>query len=266
MRRRLAALALVIAPATAVAQEGEPRFCPNRPDLGASACTTDPGRLLVEVSGADWQRDDTAAMREDRMVAGDLLARMGVGPRTELQFSWLAFGRVRTLDKASGMIDTVSGTGDIRLVVRQNLRNPDGDGLSFAVEPFVTLPVGKAPIGAGDWGAGAVIPVAYDLGAGFGITFTGTLAAEVDEDEQGRHFAGNGTLGLGYDLTETVSAVAEVSVTRDEDPAGVTTQVLVAASLAWQPRPGRQIDLLAVAGLTRDSPDVRLVFGGAILF
>lgn len=262
--KRLVLAAALVAPAAAGAQDA--RFCPNRPDLGASACTTDPGRLLVELSGVDWERSDTVDAREDRVAAGDLLARLGVGPRTEVQLSWAAYNRVRTRDKATGSIDTVTGTGDIRLGVRQNLRNPDGDGLSFAVEPFVTLPVGTDGIGAGDWSAGMVLPVAYDLGNRFGLSFTGTLQAAVDEDGQGRHFLGDATLGLGYDLSETVSAVGEIAVTRDDDPLEPRTEWVGALSFAWQPRPNRQIDVLAVAGLNRDAPDFRLVVGGAVRF
>jgi hypothetical protein len=221
---------------------------------------------MVELSGIDWQRDDTAATREDRFVAGDLLARFGIGPATEVQLGWTAAGRVRTRDKVTGAVETTEGTGDVRLAVRQNLRNPDGDGLSFAIEPFVTLSLGRTPIGTGDWSAGAVIPVTFDLGKGFGLSFTGTLAADVDEDGDGRHFGGNGTLGLSYDLSDAVAAVAEMSVTRDDDPVGAVTEVASAVSLAWQPSPNRQIDILAVAGLNRDTPDFRLVLGGAVLF
>lgn len=38
--------------------EDEPRFCPTRPSLGGSSCTTEPGRVHFEISALDWQRDD----------------------------------------------------------------------------------------------------------------------------------------------------------------------------------------------------------------
>ena len=264
--KRLALALAVITATPAWAQADEPRFCPNRPDLGSSTCTTDPGRLLVELSGVDWQRDESATMREDRIAAGDLLARFGISPRSEVQVSWTSFVRVRTRDKGTGVVDTVTGSGDIRLGLRRNLQNQDGSGLSFAVEPYVTLPVGRESIGAGDWSAGAVIPASYGLGRQTSLLFTGTLSAAVDEDGRGRHFAANGTIGLGRTLTDTLSGVAELSITRNQDPAGAATEAFGAASLAWQPRPNRQLDVLAIIGLKRDLPDLRLVFGGAVLF
>jgi hypothetical protein len=260
----LAAVALAAGiPASA---QDEPRFCPNRPDLGASGCTTKPGEVQVEWSTLDWERDDSADGREDSFLAADVLARIGVGSRTELQIGWSPFGRVRTRDAATGAIETVRGVSDVRLAVRQSLSGQDGKGLSFGIEPFVTVPVGRVPIGRGDWGAGLVVPADYDLGGSWTLGATAQVEAAVDEDGAGRHLAYSGILGLGRALSDRVSVSAEVMVAQDDDPLEPTTQLLGAASFAWQPTKRFQLDLLATAGLNRDTPDVRLVTGGAILF
>lgn len=265
MMKRLAATLVLLAATPAVAQE-EPRFCPNRPSLGSSACTTDPGRVQMEASAFDWERDDTADERSDTIVAGDFLARFGVAPSTEVQVGWTAYGHARVRDKATGRISTESGTGDVLLAVRQNLRNADGDGFSFGIQPQVILPVGGEAIGAGDWGAGVLVPVSYDLSDALNLQFTGEADAAVDEDRDGRHLAYSGIVGLGYQLSKAVTLVGEVQVERDNDPADHQTRALAAGSIAWQPRSGLQLDLLAVAGLNHDAPDLRIVTGGAILF
>ncbi len=256
----------MLAATPAFAQADEPRFCPNRPSLGASACTTEPGKVQVELSGVDWQRDDTADSREDTVITGDLLVRFGLGAQTEAQVEWAGYGHVRTRDKATGAVDTQSGAGDIRLALRQNLKSPDGSGLSYGVEPFVTLPVGRAPIGDGDWGAGVMVPVTYDLTEKWNLAFTGQAEAAPDEDRDGRHLAYSGIIGLGYALDKKWTAVAELSVARDDDPVEAHTEIVAAGSLAWQPRTGLQLDMLGTAGLNHDAPDFRLVTGGAILF
>lgn len=261
-------IALILAQAAALAATApEPRFCPNRPDLGSSVCTTEPGRVLVEVSGIDWTVSNDADMREDRILAGDLLVRVGVGPSTEVQLSWTPFGHVRTRDKVTGEVARTRGVGDVRLGVRQHLTGPNGDGsgLAVALESFVTLPVGRAPVGDPDWSAGLVLPVSYDLGSGWGVLFTGEAAATPD-DAGDRRLAMGATLGLEREISEQVSAVVELSLNREGGPATATTELVTALSVGWQPRPGLQLDILGVAGLNRAAADFQVQVGGAILF
>ncbi|MEH3035998.1 MAG: transporter [Sphingomonas adhaesiva] len=254
-------------PMIAAAQGDDPiRFCPNRPSLGASGCTTLPGQVQIEMSSLDWERGDDGETRTDTMLAGDIVARFGVGPATELQLGWTALGGVRMRDRTSGAVTRQNGVGDVTLGVRQALSGPDGKGLSSALQPYVTLPVGGGAIGAGDWSAGVVVPVAYAIDDTWSVDFTGQLAAQADQDRHGRHVDVSGVVGLGYALTGSLTAVAEFSVERDDDPAGVTTPMLGAASLAWQPGAHTQLDVLAVAGLNHDAPDLRLVLGGAVGF
>ena len=265
MRRWLLASALLVA-TPAFAQADEPRFCPNRPSLGSPACTTEPGHVLAEFSALDWQRDDSIDSREDQMLAGDLLARIGVGPSTEVFVGWTAYGHDRTRDKASGAVDAAGGTGDVTLGLRQNLHNPDGKGFSLAVQPFVTLPTGREPIGVGDYQLGVILPVTYDLSDSLNLAFTGEVDDAADGSRDGHHLEYSGIIGVSYQVSEQLTAVGELSLAREDDPDARKTTALAAASLAWQPRKGLQLDVLAVAGLNREAPDVRLALGGAVLF
>ncbi|WP_121117373.1 transporter [Croceibacterium ferulae] len=265
-RASILASATLCALPAAAQDSGDLRFCPNRPSLGASACTTDPGHVQFEVSALDWQRDDNAQEREDQLLVADLLARTGIGPQTEMQIGWTAFGTARLRDKPTGDVSRDNAVGDVRFAVRQNLRNPDGAGLSFGIEPFVVLPVGGAPIGSGDWEAGAMVPVTYDLSPSLNLAFTGQVAALADEDGDGRHLNTSGIIGLGCQLSDAVTWTSEVSMERDDDPVGDETYVLAAQSLAWQPTKRMQLDVLAAAGLNQATPDIRIALGGAILF
>lgn len=260
------AAALLGLPALAAAQEAGPRFCPNRPSLESSACVVPQGRVVVEMSVADWELDDSADERDDTILGGDFQARLGVGPATELQLSWTPVAYARTRDKASGSIDRVARAGDVRLAVRQNLRNPDGKGLSYGVEPFVTLPVGRAPVGAGDWGAGVVLPVTYDLTGQVNIGFTGELDAAPDQDGDGRHVQYSGIAAASFDLADNLTATLEGELIRDRDPVGHTTQALAGLGFQWKVQPLRALYAEAVGGLNHDSPDIRLYAGFAALF
>jgi len=259
----LSAVIVAAVPASALAQDG-PRFCPNQPSLESSACTTELGRVHLEISAIDWQLDKGGDTRTDTIVAGDLLVRAGIGPSTELQFGWSPVGRVR--EREAGQVTRRTRVGDVTLGIRHAFAGADGTGLSYGIQPFVTLPVGRTPVGAGTWGAGVVLPVTYDVADGVTVGFTGELDAQPDEDGTGRHFATNGVAGVAVGVTDTFSLTFEGQVVRDDDPQGATTQAFAATGVLWKVAPTRAFYAEAIAGLNRDSPDLHVYAGAAFLF
>jgi hypothetical protein len=262
MRRELALVALLAA--TPAWAQDDPRFCVNRPSLVDTPCTVEPGHVLVEIGAVDWTLDRQGRSREDTIEIGDVQARIGFAGHAELQLGWTAYGHDRQRGPSS--VETANGVGDVRIGVRRNLVHPDGKGFSVALEPYVTAPAGGRAIGAGDWGYGLVVPTNFDLSDRLSFQVMGSVDAAVDEDRSGRHLSYSGDWGLGYELTDALIAVAEVQVVADTDPSGHRTQSTAAVSLAVQPSKRTQLDVLVGAGLNRDTPDLRLGFGGAVLF
>lgn len=259
----LFAMALLV-PAIAHADDQDRDYCPARPGLGTPACTMAPGQVSVETSLGDWTLDKQGGDRTDTVLIGDTSVRIGLTDTIEAQVGWTPLGIVR--ERSGGIVNRATRTGDATLGIKANLRNPDGSGLSVAVQPFVTLPVGRAPIGAGDWGAGLVVPITYDLSKTVNLEVTPEVDAAVDQDGRGRHLAYSGVIGVGFALNDAVTFTLEDQLVRDEDPSGATTQDLVSASLAWMPRKTLQLDVGAVAGLDRNAPDVELYAGIARRF
>lgn len=257
--KKVACAVLLLVPTTAFAEDRD--YCPTRPGLGTTPCTIAPGHVSVEVALADWTLEQDSTQRGDTVLVGDSLVRFGVSDSIEAQFGWTPFGHVRTRDKLAGTIDTANRVGDATLGIKANLLHPDGSGVSAAVQPFVTIPVGRAPLGAGDWGAGVVVPITFDLSDRVNLSTTTEADAAVDQDGHGRHFAVSETLGLGFRLSKALTATIEGQVLRDEDPAGSTTQGLASLSLAWMAKDNLQFDVGAAAGLDRDAPDMELYVG-----
>jgi len=259
MKRAILGLMFVAAPA--LADDGLRELCADRPGLDTPACTVDAGHLQVELGLGDWTLDKQADSRTDTIGIGDISARYGLGTRTEIRLGWSAYGHVRTRDRASGAIDHLSGVGDVTLGLKQNLAHPDGNGFALALLPYATLPTGKNGVGAGDWGAGLLIPVSYDLSDALTLEATPEVDAAVDEDGNGRHWAYGGAAGLGIKLSEKISVSIEAQLIRDNDPSGHATQALSGIFLAWQPKDRMQFDVGAQAGLNRNTPDAELYFG-----
>lgn len=258
MKKAAFALLMVI-PAAAHAEDRP--YCPTRPGLGTTPCTIAPGHVSVETALADWTLSQDSTQRSDTILIGDSFVRLGLSNTIEAQIGWTPFGHVRTRDKLTGKVDRADRAGDVTLGFKANLHDPDGSGVSIAVQPFFTLPVGRAPLGAGDWGAGVVVPVTFDLSDTLNFATTTEADAAVDGDGHGRHFAVSETLGLGVKLGKALTVSVEGQLLRDEDPAGKTTQGLASLSVAWAAKDNLQLDVGGGAGLNRDAPDVELYIG-----
>jgi hypothetical protein len=248
--------AAMLAATPAAAQD----YCPDRPGLGTWPCVIAPGKVSVETGLLSWERDDTDSERTDTILLADTLARIGVTEKVEVQLGWSPYGFVRTRDKAGGGVTTGEGIGDVSLGLKAMLAQPEGNGLALAVLPRVTLPVGGAAIGAGDWSASLLLPVAYDLDDILYLQLTPEIDAAVNASGSGRHLAYSATLGLGaaWAMFETT---LEFQALRDDEPEGAQSQAFVAVSASWMPSPHWQLDIGFNGGLTAASPDARL-YGG----
>lgn len=258
MKKATFALLMVI---SAAAHAEDRAYCPTRPGLGTTPCTIAAGHVSVETALTDWTLSQDSTQRSDTLLIGDSFVRLGLSDTIEAQIGWTPFGHVRTRDKFTGKVDRADRAGDIALGFKANLHDPDGSGVSIAVQPFVTLPVGRAPLGGGDWSGGVVVPITFDLNDTLNFATTTEADAAVDGDGHGRHFAASETLGLGVKLSKTLAVSIEGQLLRDEDPAGKTTQGLASLSFAWAAKDNLQLDVGGVAGLNRDAPDVELYIG-----
>ncbi|MGV3769415.1 MAG: transporter [Sphingobium phenoxybenzoativorans] len=257
------ALLACTVPASAQTLDSQPLrdLCADRPGLDTPPCTVDKGHLVMETGLGDWTHEKDADTRTSTLTAGDLLLRLGVTDDMEVQAGWTAFGHVRERDRETGALTHRSGTGDLTLAVRQNLRNPDGSGFSAAVMPYVTLPTGGQATGAGDTAFGLLIPLSFSLSDRITLSLTPQADAAVDEDRNGRHLAYGSVAGLGVDLTDSLTGALEFQATRDDDPSGHMTQALASLSFGWQPGDNIQFDIGGVAGLNHDSPDAEIYAG-----
>jgi hypothetical protein len=241
-------------------EEEEEALCADRPGLASSTCTVEPGRTQVELA-VDWSFQEEGDSRTDTILAGDTVVRVGIDEQTELQAGWTAYGHVR--ERISGVVTRDDGVGDAFVGVRRGVY--ERNGFSAALQGRVSLPIGGNAIGAGDWGAELLVPLGLERG-GVELLVTPAIAAAPDSDGDGRHLAYGLTAGIGFNLSERLSAVLDLSVARDDDPLDATTTVLAAIAFALEVSKNFQLDAGAVFGLNRDSPDLELYVGAASRF
>jgi hypothetical protein len=262
MRLALLTGFFALALATPAHAQEEEALCPDRPGIASGPCTVEPGRVHLELQ-IDWSFQDDGEERVDTLLAGDALVRLGLDERTELQLGWTPYGHVRTRN-ASG-VERSDGAGDVSVGLRRRMY--EQGSYAAGLQATVTLPVGGSAIGAGDWGAELLVPMSLDAGR-VELLITPSIAAAVDEDGSGRHLAYGIAVGAGFSpfLSERLTAVLDLALYRDEDPAGHSTEALLGLALAWQLNPNLQLDAGAIIGLNADSPDLEIYVGGAKRF
>ena len=261
MHRILLAFPLILMAAPAAAQDGD--FCADRPGLGTPACTMPPGQVMVELGLAGWDHSADQATIEDDLAYGNLLVRIGIDDQTEIEAGFGGYGTARSRDRLSGTLSRSHGLGDVSIAVRRSVSGPGGP---VALHVYATFPTGADGIGAGEWGAGALLPINLNLPAGFELDITPEVDAAVNAGGNGRHLAWGGVAGLGHPLAHNLAAEAEIGAWRDNDPAGHATDVRAALSLAWQAGKNWQIDLEGDAELSAAAPRHSLLVGMARRF
>jgi hypothetical protein len=267
MSRLFAALAcaLVALAGRAQAEDGPRDLCANRPGRGSPPCVLDVGRFQVEMSFADVTHDREAGVTTDTTLLGDLAFRLGVTPTAEVQVAISPY--VRQSEKDVSGSSHASGYSDLTLAWRQSLKNPDGSGVSLAIQPFVTAPVGKSGFGAGAWQGGVVMPMAFPLPNGFGFALTPQLALVRNQAHDGTHLNSSLVAGLSHPVGE-LSLGSELYVGYNDDPAGNVTQATFDLLAAWTPKALKdtQFDVGTNLGLNHQTPDYEIYAGVAHRF
>lgn len=255
LARFVLAAGLIAVAAPAAAQD----LCADRPGKATPSCVVDPGAVQVETSVIDWSRSDDGATRDDDLLFGDTLVRWGVADAIELRGAFTSYEHDRM--RGPGGVTIARGFGDFGLSAKWRAVDGGDKGVSIALLPSVTLPVGDKAVSQGTWSADLTVPIDVPLADKWSLDLSPTLSAAADEDGNGRHFAYAGAASLGYAISDAVSLSGELWAQRDNDPAGHTTQASADLLLAWQPAKDWQLDLSGYAGLTQATPDMELIAG-----
>lgn len=261
-----AVVAVTLLTSSTVYAEGADRdLCANRPGRGSPPCVLDVGRFQIEASVVDFAHDKQAGVTSETTLIGDLALRYGVTPSAEIELAWSPY--VQAYQKNATGSSRASGYGDLTLAFRQSLLHPDGSGVSVAVQPFVSAPVGKVGTGAGAWQGGVAAPISIALPRGFGLGLTPQVAAVRNQSHDGAHLNWTGVAGLSH-AVGPISLGTELYVNYDDDPTGGTTRASFDISAAWVPSGSKdlQLDIGLNAGLNRHTPDYEIYAGVARRF
>jgi len=229
-------------------------FSTDRPDKTESPFTLDAGHFQIESDLAIYAHDhDTAGganLKGDSWSFGTLNLKAGLCNFSDFQVVLAPFNRVRTADRLAGTVGRNSGFGDVITRLKVNLWGNDGGPCAGAIMPFVKWPTSQDQLGNRAIEGGVILPVGFELPAGFScafmtefdwiqdnaakdyhpefvnsITFAHKILGELDgfiefysmvSAERGAAWIGTVDLGLTYALTKNLQLDAGlyIGVTR----------------------------------------------------
>lgn len=257
----LAGLLTALAALPAHAQALRP-LCAARPGIGTPPCILDKRHVQVEVGIFSTQTDVEDGVGVDTIAWGSTEVSYGIDGINQLSVIWAPVNVIRVTDDTTGEQRRYTGVGDVALRWRHSLRNPDGEGLSIALEALVNVPTGAPRISENELGFGLLIPVSLAITDSFALIAAPGFIWSENTGGDGQHFDYNGSFGL----TKTLGAfnlAIEAGYTRDGQPGESRSAATVAGSVAWLPpgNPNAQIDLGASVAANGDAPDLQVYLG-----
>ena len=190
-------------------------FATDRPDKTESPYTVDAGRVQVEMDMLSYSHDRTRTAGLDETITGmavsPLNVKLGLRHDMDLHFVIEPHVRERTRVASAGGISTQrwTGAGDLTMRLKVNAWGNDGGRTALAVMPFVSL--ARAETGERrQLAAGVILPLAVDLGGGWGF---GTMAEfDVEKHATAAPYHVNGVLSatIGRELSGRLNAYTEL--------------------------------------------------------
>jgi hypothetical protein len=260
--RPLAVIGLGLLSASALAEPST--ICADRPGKATATCTVPEGRWQSETGVADWSLQKHGDERETDLVLGETTLKYGTSGSADIEVDVVPFER--STSRSGNVHQSASGFGDLNLIYKQAIVSGDGP-LQVSLRPFVKIPTAPRSLGNGKFEGGLLVPIGYSLGnSRLNLALTPEIDLVADSDRHGYHAQMAQVASLGWQVSDQLTLSAEIWGDWDWDPSGTTRQYSADGSIAFLPKKNLQLDGGANFGLNRDTPDLELYGGIAILF
>ncbi len=228
----------------------------DRPDATESPQTVDAGHIQLEMDVALYLRD-RARFVEDTYAYGATNFKLGLTHNVDLQLIWAP--HVTTKTRSSGFTERIDGFSNLTIRSKINLWGNDGDTkTSFALLPFINIPLGSGSVGNDDAQGGIVLPFGMDLPNGWGLG--AQLGVEIvrNDADDGYRVDFSQTIVLGHDIVGDLAGFVEfLSVAPAEGDWFGTVDV----GLTYAVNDNVQLDVATFIGVNSAAPDF-VVFTG----
>jgi hypothetical protein len=235
----------------------------DRPDVTESPFTVDAGHIQIESTlfGYSRSRADAAGVVTDTYEIATTNLRIGLTDNLEVDVVWQPYGIADRHADGS----TARGIGSVDLRAKLNLWGNDGlakpGDTALALLPYVTLPTdGDNGIGESEVAFGLIVPLAVELGDGFGLGLNAAANFTRSADDPTYDAAVLTSASLAYEWTRRLGTYAEVvwefsRAGPEGDVVTLDTGFTYAISANWQLDTGINI------GVTRSADPIAPFIG-----
>jgi hypothetical protein len=241
-------------------------ICTDRPTKSNGPCSVPAGHLQIEsdIVSASFQRQ--GGVTTDTYVFADPNFKIGLTKTFDAELAFTPVETIVTHDH--GADSTLTGFGDVVARVKWNVVGADGGDFSIALSPFVKLPTARRGIGNGVVEEGLLIPLTYNLPAGWQFGFNGEIDALKNANDDGRHANYTAIFSLAHPLTKTLTGSAEIWTNVDAEAGQVVREQSFDLSFAWIPAAMQkfQLDGGLNLGLNKATPGAQFYLGVSRLF
>lgn len=240
----------------------------DRPDKTESAYTVDAGHFQLEMDLVSYSRDrDKSGGGDTRVDAWSIAPinfKVGLCNQVDLQTVIESYNHITTNDKAAPSKTRQTGFGDITSRLKVNIWGNDGGTTALAIMPFVKYPTSQDHIGNNSLESGIIIPLAIDVGAGFGMG----LMTEFDfsrDAGNGRQIEYVNTITVSHDIVGDLGGYVEFfsAVSSEKNSKWIGT---VDLGLTYGLSDDIQLDAGVNIGVTKSAEDINPFLGMTFRF
>lgn len=236
----------------------------DRPDKTESPYTVDAGHFQLEsdvtVFEYDHDRSGGAHIHNETWTVPSLNLKAGLCNFSDLQVVLFPYNNARAHDIGTGAVERHSGFGDVLTRLKVNLWGNDGGACAGAIMPYVKWPTSQDNLGNHAIEGGVIIPVSFELPAGFSSAVMTQFDWVQDADSKDYHPEFVNSVTLAHDIVGDLGGFIEfyslVSAESGTDWVGTFD-----FGLTYMITEDMQVDAGAYVGVTKTAPDIAPFIG-----
>ena len=252
------------APAADASQAPQLRaLCTDRPTKSTSPCTVDPGHFQLESDIGNVTVDHSGGADTTTALYTNPTLKYGVSDTVDVELNIAPYETIVSRDRATDITTRNEGVGDLYVRVKWALIGAAGGDFGLAFVPYLKAPTASGGVGNGAWEGGLIVPVAFNLPAGWAGVIDPELDILKDPLDDEHHLGVAGLVSLSHPLTKTITGSVEIWGDENYQPGHAIKQASADVGAAWIPASDQnlQFDGGVNFGLNSQTPVAQMYVG-----